>query len=189
MTREAFDAVVLCTGPDPDIAKWRSSLMGSLVDCGEVVRDPLGLGVGCTERGEAITRAGRASDRVLLIGPLRRGESWESTAVPEIGQQAAEVAARGGSIGWGRSLHRHTRTYQGVAPMRIRRVVASLVGAVAFAGVALARMSRCSMCRTTRRAKLYREFNEAFAKHWKETTGQTVTVQMSHGGSGVRPAR
>jgi sulfate/thiosulfate transport system substrate-binding protein len=28
------------------------------------------------------------------------------------------------------------------------------------------------------------EFNEAFAKHWKEQTGQTVVVKMSHGGSG-----
>ncbi len=32
--------------------------------------------------------------------------------------------------------------------------------------------------------ELYREFNEAFAKHWKEETGQTVTIQQSHGGSG-----
>lgn len=32
--------------------------------------------------------------------------------------------------------------------------------------------------------ELYREFNEAFAKHWKEKTGQTVTIQQSHGGSG-----
>jgi len=32
--------------------------------------------------------------------------------------------------------------------------------------------------------ELYREFNDAFAKHWKETKGQTVTIQQSHGGSG-----
>ena len=32
--------------------------------------------------------------------------------------------------------------------------------------------------------ELYREFNEAFARHWKETTGQTVAIQQSHGGSG-----
>jgi len=31
--------------------------------------------------------------------------------------------------------------------------------------------------------ELYREFNPAFARHWKEKTGQTVTVQQSHGGS------
>ncbi len=32
--------------------------------------------------------------------------------------------------------------------------------------------------------ELYTEFNVAFAKHWKEKTGDTVTVQQSHGGSG-----
>jgi sulfate transport system substrate-binding protein len=32
--------------------------------------------------------------------------------------------------------------------------------------------------------ELYKEFNDAFAEHWEAETGDTVTVQMSHGGSG-----
>lgn len=32
--------------------------------------------------------------------------------------------------------------------------------------------------------ELYREFNDAFAKHWQETKGETVTIQTTHGGSG-----
>jgi sulfate/thiosulfate transport system substrate-binding protein len=32
--------------------------------------------------------------------------------------------------------------------------------------------------------EFYQEFNTAFAKHWKEKTGDTVTVNQSHGGSG-----
>lgn len=32
--------------------------------------------------------------------------------------------------------------------------------------------------------ELYQEFNAAFAKYWKEKTGQDVTVRQSHGGSG-----
>jgi sulfate/thiosulfate-binding protein len=32
--------------------------------------------------------------------------------------------------------------------------------------------------------ELYREFNEAFVAHWQETTGETVAVQATHGGSG-----
>ena len=32
--------------------------------------------------------------------------------------------------------------------------------------------------------EFYKEFNEAFAKHWAKETGETVTVRMSHGGSG-----
>jgi sulfate/thiosulfate-binding protein len=32
--------------------------------------------------------------------------------------------------------------------------------------------------------ELYKEFNEAFAAKWKADTGETVTIQQSHGGSG-----
>ena len=32
--------------------------------------------------------------------------------------------------------------------------------------------------------ELYTEYNAAFAKHWKEKTGDNITVQQSHGGSG-----
>jgi sulfate transport system substrate-binding protein len=32
--------------------------------------------------------------------------------------------------------------------------------------------------------ELYQEFNQAFAKFWKSKTGQTVTINQSHGGSG-----
>ena len=32
--------------------------------------------------------------------------------------------------------------------------------------------------------ELYKDYNAAFAAHWKATTGEDVTVQQSHGGSG-----
>ncbi|MBC7983209.1 MAG: sulfate ABC transporter substrate-binding protein [Candidatus Obscuribacterales bacterium] len=32
--------------------------------------------------------------------------------------------------------------------------------------------------------ELYEQYNAAFAKHWKDKTGNTVSVQQSHGGSG-----
>ncbi len=32
--------------------------------------------------------------------------------------------------------------------------------------------------------ELFKEYDAAFAKHWKETTGETVTVHSAHGGSG-----
>ena len=32
--------------------------------------------------------------------------------------------------------------------------------------------------------ELYREFNELFAEHWKQKTGEDVTIQQSHGGAG-----
>jgi sulfate transport system substrate-binding protein len=32
--------------------------------------------------------------------------------------------------------------------------------------------------------ELYQDYNAAFAKHWKETTGEDVVIKQSHGGSG-----
>jgi sulfate/thiosulfate-binding protein len=32
--------------------------------------------------------------------------------------------------------------------------------------------------------ELYQQYNEVFAKHWLETTGNNVTIEASHGGSG-----
>jgi sulfate/thiosulfate transport system substrate-binding protein len=32
--------------------------------------------------------------------------------------------------------------------------------------------------------EFYQAFNEAFAEHWKQETGEEVTIQMSHGGAG-----
>jgi sulfate/thiosulfate transport system substrate-binding protein len=32
--------------------------------------------------------------------------------------------------------------------------------------------------------ELYQQFNQAFAENWKQKTGQTVTIEQSHGGSG-----
>lgn len=34
--------------------------------------------------------------------------------------------------------------------------------------------------------ELYKEYNAAFAKHWKAETGETVTLRTSHGGSGAQ---
>jgi sulfate/thiosulfate transport system substrate-binding protein len=34
--------------------------------------------------------------------------------------------------------------------------------------------------------ELYQEYNAAFAKHWKEKTGESVTVRQSHGGSSAQ---
>ncbi|EKT61255.1 sulfate ABC transporter substrate-binding protein [Providencia sneebia] len=32
--------------------------------------------------------------------------------------------------------------------------------------------------------ELYQQYNQAFSQHWKEKTGDTVTIRQSHGGSG-----
>ena len=34
--------------------------------------------------------------------------------------------------------------------------------------------------------ELYAQFNQAFVRHWHETTGETVAIQVTHGGSGAQ---
>lgn len=87
------DGVVLCTGPDPDPRRWGSALVDGLLADGLAVTDPLGLGLRSDAAGRLIGADGAPSDRLSTIGPLRRGDLWESTAVPEISAQAAALGA------------------------------------------------------------------------------------------------
>ncbi|GAA4117174.1 sulfate ABC transporter substrate-binding protein [Aminobacter aganoensis] len=62
---------------------------------------------------------------------------------------------------------------------------ALLAGAVQFGGLGLAYADTTLLNVSydpTR--ELYKDYNEAFAKHWKAESGETVTIQQSHGGSG-----
>ncbi len=63
-------------------------------------------------------------------------------------------------------------------------LLASLASALTFtAAVQAADVSLLNVSYDPTR-ELYQEFNPAFAKHWKEQTGDTVTIKQSHGGAG-----
>lgn len=57
----------------------------------------------------------------------------------------------------------------------------SLVAGIAQASATSAGMLNVSYDPTR---ELYQDYNKAFAKHWKQTTKQDVTIKQSHGGSG-----
>jgi uncharacterized NAD(P)/FAD-binding protein YdhS len=86
----AADLVVNCTGPSNDLRAGGDPLIQSLVRAGTVQPHPVGLGLECTPDGRVISTGPRPP--LWAIGALRQGELWESTAVPEIRVQAAEVA-------------------------------------------------------------------------------------------------
>ena len=88
----AADRVVSCTGPGTDVAATADPLLRGLLADGRASADPLGLGLRATPGGALLDVAGRSDGRVWVLGPLRRGELWESTAVPELREQAAGVA-------------------------------------------------------------------------------------------------
>jgi len=86
--------VINCTGPDTDLARVRDPLMRALRAHGTIRPDPLGLGLDTDEDGRLMGADGRASDRLTLVGPLRKGRLWEHTAVPELRVEARNVAER-----------------------------------------------------------------------------------------------
>jgi sulfate/thiosulfate transport system substrate-binding protein len=64
--------------------------------------------------------------------------------------------------------------------------VGALVASIGLAGVVTARAADQTLLNVSYdpTRELYEEFNAAFAKHWNETTGNNVTIEQSHGGSG-----
>jgi uncharacterized NAD(P)/FAD-binding protein YdhS len=80
-----YAAVMSCTGPGPLPSSAGPLLTGLLAD-GLVTTGPHGLGLDADPDGQI--RPG-----LWLVGPLRRGRSWESTAVPEIRAQVERLTA------------------------------------------------------------------------------------------------
>jgi len=70
--------------------------------------------------------------------------------------------------------------------MQIGRLSAILVGALALAGterIAQAQVKLLNVSYDPTR-ELYNDINKAFAQQWQQQTGQSVTINQSHGGSG-----
>jgi uncharacterized NAD(P)/FAD-binding protein YdhS len=86
------DAVVNCTGPQTDITRSRNPLLLSLREHSLVAPDALRLGLSCLPTGEVLDATGAVVPRLYAVGPPRKGTLYESTAIPEIRAQAAEVA-------------------------------------------------------------------------------------------------
>jgi uncharacterized NAD(P)/FAD-binding protein YdhS len=84
-------AVVNCTGPTTDIRQEGQPLLNQLLGAGLVRSDPLGLGLDVTGDGAVLDGDGRPSNYLWAIGPLRKGQLWESTAVPELRDQAVAL--------------------------------------------------------------------------------------------------
>ncbi|MEU8659160.1 FAD/NAD(P)-binding protein [Actinoplanes philippinensis] len=80
-----YAAVISCTGPGPLPSSACPLLTGLLAE-GLVETGPHGLGLDSDPDGQI--RPG-----LWLVGPLRRGRSWEATAVPEIRAQVERLLA------------------------------------------------------------------------------------------------
>ena len=87
--------VVNCTGPQLDIRDLGNPLLDDLLRTrpGGALATIATAGMGFrTESGQLTNASGGARAPLWTLGALRRGELWESTAVPEIRVQAVDVA-------------------------------------------------------------------------------------------------
>ncbi|MFF8275957.1 FAD/NAD(P)-binding protein [Streptomyces lateritius] len=83
--------VVDCTGPGLRMDGADDPLWGGLIADGLAVPGPLGIGV-ATDAGRLRDGQGRTERPLFTLGAPRRGELWETTAIPEIRVQAKEIA-------------------------------------------------------------------------------------------------
>ncbi|WP_327257990.1 FAD/NAD(P)-binding protein [Streptomyces sp. NBC_01244] len=80
--------IIDCTGPGPSL---QDPLWRSLSEAGTAVPGPLGMGV-ATLDGRLLDGQGATALPLYTLGAPRRGELWETTAIPEIRVQAAALA-------------------------------------------------------------------------------------------------
>ena len=79
--------VINCTGPST-LATGAPTPLAGLLKRGEAVLDPHAQGLRASPDGALLNAQGEPSGKLFTLGPLRRGELWETTAVPEIRLQA-----------------------------------------------------------------------------------------------------
>ena len=99
--------LVNCTGPASDISTTADPLLYQLLGSGLAAPDPLRLGLDAGQHGALRGADGRPARDIFTLGPLLRGSRYETTAIPEIRDQAAALA-------------RHLLTGEGMPVLRNR---------------------------------------------------------------------
>lgn len=88
------DLVVNAAGPSDDLSVSGDPTIQRLLAAGDVVIGPHRLGLAVDRAGRAIGRAQDPTPGLWLVGALRRGTEWETTAIPDIRVQAGVIADR-----------------------------------------------------------------------------------------------
>ena len=84
--------VVCCAGPLLDYSRITDPLVAGLREANHLTPDPLRLGVLTDAQGALLGPDGNVVPALFTLGPSRRPAYFESTAIPELRQQAANVA-------------------------------------------------------------------------------------------------
>ena len=89
-----MDRLIVCTGIALDYRSNESSLISRLRERRLLQSDPLGLGAHCDPSGALLDVRGQPRSDLHTLGTPRKGQLWESIAVPELRLQARDLAQR-----------------------------------------------------------------------------------------------
>jgi uncharacterized NAD(P)/FAD-binding protein YdhS len=92
-TRLRAEALINASGPEVNYARVESPLIRNLLQNGLIQPHTLGFGLAVTPEGQALSASGEKSPGLYVLGSMRKGALWECTAVPELREQAADLAA------------------------------------------------------------------------------------------------
>ncbi|WP_202843917.1 FAD/NAD(P)-binding protein [Luteimonas saliphila] len=86
------DWIVNATGVETNIDLRPDPLLQALRARGGILPGPQGIGLASSDCGYVIDTRGRPNPHLFVIGALRIGELWESIAIPELREQARQIA-------------------------------------------------------------------------------------------------
>ncbi|CCI01847.1 putative hydroxyacylglutathione hydrolase [Microcystis aeruginosa PCC 9443] len=86
------DRIINCTGASNDYRTITDPLVVHLRQRGLIRPHPLGCGIETADNGAILRQDGTASPTLYTLGNPRKGDLWETTAIPELRLQAAELA-------------------------------------------------------------------------------------------------
>jgi uncharacterized NAD(P)/FAD-binding protein YdhS len=87
-----YDAVIVTTGPSHGSVMRSQPWLHHLAEQGFVSMDPVGLGLACNEKSQALNIGGVETDSLFIAGPLARGTFGELMGLPQVSQHALLVA-------------------------------------------------------------------------------------------------
>ncbi len=84
--------IVNCTGPEANLQRLPNPLIQDMLSQRLLQPHPLRTGALVDSDGAVITSDGQPSQSIFTVGPLRMGTLFETVAMPEIRQQASDLA-------------------------------------------------------------------------------------------------
>jgi uncharacterized NAD(P)/FAD-binding protein YdhS len=88
------DRVINCSGAGCDLRRQAPPVLAGLLAAGRARPDELGLGLDVSEDGAVLDAEGAESERIFVVGSLRKGVEWEAIGVTEIRDHSGCIARK-----------------------------------------------------------------------------------------------